>query len=59
MNRYLYDQIQVDLEQKMVLLTGPRQVGKTTLAQNLGQGSSSPLYLNFDKLSDQIGRAHV
>lgn len=49
MNRYLCDAVQEDLEQKMVLLMGPRQVGKTTLAQNLGQRSSSPLYLNFDK----------
>jgi uncharacterized protein len=53
MNRYLYHAIQADLERKMVLLTGPRQVGKTTLAQNLGQESSNPLYLNFDKLSDR------
>jgi uncharacterized protein len=53
MKRYLYDAIQSDLKQKMVLLMGPRQVGKTTLAQNLGQRSANPLYLNFDKQSDR------
>jgi uncharacterized protein len=52
-NRYLFDPIREDLDQKMVLLMGPRQVGKTTLAQALGKSSLSPLYLNFDKISDR------
>ena len=33
MIRYLTDAIATDLKQKMVLLVGPRQVGKTTLAR--------------------------
>jgi uncharacterized protein len=32
MKRYLDDRVQADLAQKMVFLTGPRQVGKTTLS---------------------------
>ncbi len=53
MNRYLLEPIHEDLEKKMVLLMGPRQVGKTTLSQNLGTTSVNPLYLNFDKISDR------
>jgi|LauGreDrversion4_2_1035121.scaffolds.fasta_scaffold12229_1 predicted AAA+ superfamily ATPase len=34
MNRYLSDIIKKDLEKKMVFISGPRQVGKTTLAKN-------------------------
>ncbi|WP_255350448.1 hypothetical protein [Limnohabitans sp. 2KL-3] len=30
MKRYLDDRVQADLAHKMVFLTGPRQVGKTT-----------------------------
>jgi predicted AAA+ superfamily ATPase len=33
MNRYLLPYLCEDLEQKMVWLGGPRQVGKTTLAK--------------------------
>jgi predicted AAA+ superfamily ATPase len=33
--RYLEAPIREDLSQKMVLLAGPRQVGKTTLAKRL------------------------
>jgi len=35
MERYLKEQILADLKDKMVLLAGPRQVGKTTLAKSL------------------------
>jgi len=35
MKRYLDDRVQADLVQKMVFLTGPRQVGKTTLSRHL------------------------
>ncbi|NOT17927.1 MAG: ATP-binding protein [Sulfuriferula sp.] len=37
-----------DLDAKMVVLTGPRQVGKTTLAKELMAGYSRPQYLNWD-----------
>ena len=48
--RYLAEQIQKDLEKKMVFLGGPRQVGKTTLAQSLGPLES---YLNWDDSEDR------
>ncbi len=48
MNRYLNARIQQDLQAKMVLLTGPRQVGKTTLSQQLLAASPGSQYLNFD-----------
>ena len=38
----------------MVLVTGPRQVGKTTLARALGDQFSNPLYLNYDQLADRL-----
>lgn len=46
--RYLEPHLQQDLEKKMVFLTGPRQCGKTTLAQKLLSRSSSGLYFNWD-----------
>jgi uncharacterized protein len=46
MERYLTSYIEDDLRKKMVFLGGPRQVGKTTVAQAL---LSDPLeYLNWD-----------
>ena len=47
MNRYLEEQIQADLMEKMVLLGGPRQVGKTTLARNL-LGQEQNGYISWD-----------
>lgn len=44
--RYLQSQIEHDLNRKMVFVGGPRQVGKTTLAQQLLAGQ--PGYLNWD-----------
>ncbi|MCC6766605.1 MAG: AAA family ATPase [Deltaproteobacteria bacterium] len=48
--RYLYDPIDADLAQKMVFLSGPRQVGKTTLALRLVGASDPrhPAYLSWD-----------
>lgn len=51
MRRYLSDQIERDLQEKMVLLAGPRQVGKTTLAKSLIKSSES--YLNWDADEDR------
>jgi predicted AAA+ superfamily ATPase len=48
MQRYLDAQIRQDLPQKMVVLTGPRQVGKTTLSQQLMAELPGSQYLNFD-----------
>lgn len=45
-NRYLIDQVRSDLRRKMVVVAGPRQVGKTTLARSLlGRRKG---YLNWD-----------
>ena len=50
MERYLENYIKKDLDEKIILLSGPRQVGKTTLSKQL-----TPLYtyLNFDSTSDR------
>ena len=48
--RDLTSHIVADLDEKIVLLSGPRQVGKTTLAKHLGY---SYQYLNYDSLDDQ------
>jgi len=52
MKRYLDDRVQADLARKMVFLTGPRQVGKTTLSSQLiaQQGGQ---YLNYDVPADR------
>ncbi len=44
--RYLDAQVKRDLARKMVFLAGPRQVGKTTLAQDLPGASGG--YLSWD-----------
>jgi len=54
MRRYLYQRIQSDLERKLVILTGPRQVGKTSLARELMAGDMPAQYLNWDIAEDRI-----
>ena len=53
MNRYLSDPVARDLADKMVFITGPRQVGKTTLAKSLAAAFRQPLYLNYDSAIDR------
>lgn len=53
MKRYLDDLILVDLGRKLVVVTGPRQVGKTTLARQLMQGLQPAQYLNWDVAADR------
>lgn len=54
MHRYCESYIREDLSKKMVFLAGPRQVGKTTLAKNLLQGSwKSGQYFNWDVDEDR------
>ncbi len=48
MKRYLDDRVRQDLAQKMVMLTGPRQVGKTTLSRQLVAELPGAQYLNYD-----------
>lgn len=52
MERYLKKYIIDDLKKKIVLVSGPRQTGKTTLAQML---SNSYDYLNFDNPDHRLG----
>lgn len=54
MKRYLDDRVLKDLATKIVVLTGPRQVGKTTLARQLMQGFGNAQYLNWDVLPDRV-----
>lgn len=49
--RYLHKQILKDLKKKMVFVAGPRQVGKTTLAQALLP--SEERYLSWDDDADR------
>jgi predicted AAA+ superfamily ATPase len=53
--RALLPSIQEDLQKKMVFLGGPRQVGKTTLAQSLipGYRDGHEAYLNWDSAEDR------
>lgn len=51
MKRYLEKYIQKDLKRKIVLLTGPRQTGKTTLAKMLSHHFD---YFNYDDAEHRL-----
>ena len=53
MERYQKKAILKDLHKKMVLLAGPRQAGKTTLAKAISEEFSSFVYLNYDRNEDR------
>lgn len=53
MKRAQYNYILNDLSKKMVLLVGPRQVGKTYLSKEIAKEFSHPLYLNYDQIDDR------
>ncbi len=53
MQRYLDSAVRTDLGRKMVFLTGPRQVGKTTLAKALMAEYPRAQYLNWDVANDR------
>ena len=48
-NRYLLKTLRIDLKDKILIITGPRQSGKTTLAKNLFNQFD---YLNYDNRED-------
>lgn len=51
--RYLSFYIQQDIRRKMVFLAGPRQVGKTTLAEQVADKFPHHLYLSWDDPKDR------
>ena len=50
MKRYIEEHVIKDLEKKIVLVSGPRQTGKTTLSKMLSEDYD---YLNFDNPADR------
>ena len=54
MKRTLETKIKADLDQKIVLLSGPRQVGKTTLARALFPDTSEYFNGFFGKKTEPI-----
>ena len=48
MKRFIFPWVKEDLSKKMVLITGPRQVGKTYLARQFLPLFHKPQYQNFD-----------
>lgn len=52
MDRYLKQYILGDLKDKIILITGPRQSGKTTLSKMLDSDFD---YFNFDNPDDRLG----
>ncbi|MBI2340813.1 MAG: ATP-binding protein [Deltaproteobacteria bacterium] len=53
MKRLQEETLLKDLEEKMVFLSGPRQVGKTTLAKSLGGRFPSHACYNYDEEADR------
>ena len=51
MQRYLTKYVQEDLDRKIIMLTGPRQSGKTTLSKMLRPGYD---YFNYDNPDDRL-----
>lgn len=51
--RYLEAPAAADLAHKMVLVAGPRQVGKTTLARRLLEHAADGLYFSWDNRADR------
>ena len=52
-NREFSERLRQDLARKLVLLTGARQAGKTTLARQLMAGFENAQYLNWDVPADR------
>ncbi|MCB1118651.1 MAG: AAA family ATPase [Chlamydiia bacterium] len=56
MKRYLYEPILKDLPKKVVLVTGPRQCGKTTLAKQLSEDWD---YFYYDFAEDRLALSEM
>ncbi|MCP4675972.1 MAG: ATP-binding protein [Deltaproteobacteria bacterium] len=54
MNRLQESFILRDLNKKMVFITGPRQVGKTWLANRVERHFKNTTYLNYDDFDDRL-----
>jgi predicted AAA+ superfamily ATPase len=52
MRRKQIEPIIKDLSKKLVFIVGPRQVGKTWLAQEIGKQFDKTTYLNYDNFED-------
>ncbi|MBF0119285.1 MAG: ATP-binding protein [Desulfobacterales bacterium] len=53
MNRLQKKIILKDIEKKLVFIVGPRQVGKTWLAKDIGKDFNHVIYLNYDNIEDR------
>ncbi len=53
MDRYIKNQVVRDLNNKMVFIVGPRQVGKTWFAMSIAENFQNTLYLNYDNPADK------
>ena len=53
MKRYLQSQVENDLQKKMVFISGPRQVGKTTIAKDIIKKLDTGTYFNWDVHADR------
>ena len=53
MDREIKNSIISDLKKKMILLSGPRQVGKSFLAKMIMEYFKQPRYLNWDSTKDR------
>lgn len=53
MNRKQTEPIIKDLKKKIVFIVGPRQVGKTWLAMEIGKHFNKTTYLNYDSFEDR------
>ncbi|MFH0920130.1 MAG: ATP-binding protein [Fibrobacterota bacterium] len=51
--RSIMDLIRKDLKEKMVFISGPRQVGKTSLAKEVIAAEGGGVYLNWDSDADR------
>jgi predicted AAA+ superfamily ATPase len=53
MYRKQIEKIIEDLKKKIVFIVGPRQVGKTWLAKEIGKKYKKTVYLNYDRFEDR------